>query len=463
MDIKHTLSLFEVSQRIKGALESEFPSTVWVIGEISEIKANPSGHCYLELVEKESDTDQPKAKARATIWARNFRMIKPFFETSTGRRLSSGIKVLVQCVISYHPVYGLSLNVLDIDPAFTIGDLEMARQQTINRLIAEGVMEMNKEIPMPLLPKRIAVVSSPTAAGFEDFANQLHTNPYGFVFFVKLFAATMQGEKAEESIISALDRIHNKVDEWDVVAIIRGGGSLIDLGCFDSYNLANNIAQFPIPIVTGIGHEKDVTIADMVANTRQKTPTAVAELFINHFINAENWLVEANDNFSDAVKQVIGLHVQNLSKLSGGIIPSVLKSTRFENLRLQRLYHLSQEEVAKQLNKRIINLNKLTTRVNAQVRLTSERNRITIMNIQRWLAQWTKNRLSYEAKDLIQVEKTVYAINPENVLKRGYSLTLFQGKILKNWKEVKPDDEVKTILASGQLVSVIKYTNKTKL
>lgn len=463
MDIKHTLSLFEVSQRIKGALESEFSSTVWVVGEISEIKTNSSGHCYLELVEKDSSTDQPKAKARATIWARNFRMIKPFFETSTGRKLNSGIKILVQCVISYHPLYGLSLNVVDIDPAFTIGDLEMARQQTINRLIAEGVMEMNKEIPMPLLPKRIAVISSPTAAGFEDFANQLHTNPYGFVFFVKLFAATMQGEKAEESIISALDRIHNKVDEWDVVAIIRGGGSQTDLGCFDSYNLANNIAQFPIPIITGIGHEKDVSIADMVANTRQKTPTAVAELFINHFINAENWLVEANDNFSDAVKQVISLHVQNLSKLSRSIIPSALKLARFENLRLQKLFHLSQEETVKQLNKRNINLSRLTNLVNAQIRLTSERSRITIIGIQKWMVQWTKNRLNYEAKGLTQLEKNINAINPENVLKRGYSITLFKGKMLKNWEDVKPDDEIETVLSTGQLVSVIKLINKAKV
>lgn len=460
MDKKITFSLFEVSLRIKNTLEAEFPNTVWIVGEISEIKENPSGHCYLELVEKDSDNDQPKAKARATIWSRNYRMIKPFFETSTGRRLGAGIKVLVQCVINYHPLYGLSVNIVDIDPTFTIGDLERIRQQTINRLIAEGVMGMNNEIPLPLLPKRIAVISSPTAAGFEDFGNQLHNNPYGYAFFVKLFAATMQGDKAEESIINALERINDSINTWDIVAIIRGGGSQIDLGCFDSYNIANNIAQFPIPVVTGIGHEKDVTIADMVAHTRLKTPTAVAEFFINQFVNAENWLVEANDDFNDAVKQVIGLNVQTLSKISNRIIPLILKSTRNENIRLQKLIHYNHDEATKFLSKSNLDLSRFTNRFNYQVKLAISTSNQVLKEYKKWLTFEPKTRLSILTKELKQVERNMHTVDPVNVLKRGYSITLYEGKPLKNGQDVNPNDEVKTILSSGQLVSVVKEVKR---
>ncbi len=460
MDKKITFSLFEVSQRIKNALELEFPTTVWIVGEISEIKENPSGHCYLELVEKDTDNDQPKAKARATIWSRSFRMIKPFFETSTGRRLGAGIKVLVQCVINYHPLYGLSVNIVDIDPTFTIGDLEMVRQQTINRLIAEGVMGMNNEIPLPLLPKRIAVISSPTAAGFEDFANQLHNNSYGYAFFVKLFAASMQGDKAEESIINALERINESVDMWDIVAIIRGGGSQIDLGCFDNYNLANNIAQFPIPVVTGIGHEKDVSIADMVAHTRLKTPTAVAEFFINQFVNAENWLMEANDDFTDAVKHVVGLNVQTLSKISNRIIPSVIRSTQYENIRLQKIIHSNHEEATKFLGKSNLILNKFTNRFNIHVKLAIGKKNQELKQYKKWLMLEPKTKLGILTNELKQIERNLHSVDPKNVLKRGFSITLYKGKPLKNGHDINPSDEVETILCTGKLVSVVKEVKR---
>ncbi|HCY00737.1 MAG TPA: exodeoxyribonuclease VII large subunit, partial [Bacteroidales bacterium] len=225
-----TLSLYELNTKIQEALEVNLPTIVWVTGEISDFKENRSGHCYLELVEKNDNSEQPRAKARATIWSRNYRMLKPFFETSTGTKLESGIKILIQCNVNYHTVYGLSLNIIDIDPTYTIGDIEHRRQETINRLIADGVFGMNKEVILPLLPKRIAVISSSTAAGYQDFVHQLSNNPFGYVFEHKLFNAIMQGDKAEQSLINSLDHVHEDLKNWDIVAIIRGGGSQIDLG-----------------------------------------------------------------------------------------------------------------------------------------------------------------------------------------------------------------------------------------
>jgi exodeoxyribonuclease VII large subunit len=455
MGHSNSLSLFELSQRIKQALDNEFVSTLWVIGEISDIKENISGHCYLELVEKESSNDFPKAKARGTIWARSYRMIKPFFESATGRKLGSGIKVLVQCTVNYHPIYGLSLNIIDIDPAFTIGDIEMARQETINKLISEGVFNMNKEVPMPLLPKNIAVISSPTAAGFEDFTNQLFGNPYQYAFNVKLFAATMQGDNAEESIIGALDRIYSIINSWDVVVIIRGGGSQLDLNCFDSYQLVSNIAQFPIPIITGIGHERDVTVADMVAHTRQKTPTAVAEFLINQFENAENWLIEANDNFMDAVKLVLDSHVQSLSTLSNRITPAVLRSTKYENIKLERVSHSAQEATTRLISKEDLTIERRYSKFSILSKLTISKYQQTLSQSFKSISSKPFNLLDKEQKYLVNIDKTINALDPVNVLKRGYSITLFNGKALINSQEVKKGDQIETLVSSGKISSTV--------
>ena len=452
---KNTLSLYEVTDKIINAVDSAFPGTIWVIGEVSEIKENISGHCYLELVEKDNKTEQPKAKARGTIWARNYRMIKPFFEMTAGRKLTSGIKILVQCTVNYHPIYGFSLNIVDIDPTFTIGDIEMQRQQTINKLISEGVMDMNKQIAIPMLPKRIAVISSPTAAGFEDFTSQLENNPYGYAFSIKLFNAIMQGDKAEESIIQALDRIHSSIESWDVVAIIRGGGSQIDLGCFDSYNIANNIAQFPIPIITGIGHEKDVSIADMVANIKQKTPTAVAEFLVTQFVNAENWLEEANDDFVDAVNQRIKTGVDMLSRIGNRLVPLVIKTTQTASGKLQRVLHIGQDVSFKNIIQKNIVLQKNIAKIATQSIIIKNRELASLDQHQKMLESKIKYKLTNEHNNLIYTEKNIAAIDPINVLKRGYSITTHNGKLVKSANELTSGHTVETILSSGKFTSII--------
>ena len=290
------IGLYQLNSLVKQELKNRFPDTFLVIAEIADVKENRSGHCYLELVEKREGDDAVIATARATIWAFTYRMLKPYFETTTGKSLQRGIKVLVSVEIVFHELYGYSLNIKNIDPTFTVGDLERKRKEIIDRLTQEGVIDMNRELELPMLPKTIAVISSPTAAGYGDFTDQLHRNVYGYAFHTKLFPAVMQGEKTTESVIAALERIYEYESLFDVVVIIRGGGSQTDLGSFDSYDLAANVAQFPIPVLAGIGHERDETIVDRVAYRSVKTPTAAAAFLIERFNEAEGRLEIAKEN-----------------------------------------------------------------------------------------------------------------------------------------------------------------------
>ncbi|MDD2278682.1 MAG: exodeoxyribonuclease VII large subunit [Bacteroidales bacterium] len=454
-----TLSLYELSTKIQEALEANLPTIVWVTGEISDFKENPSGHCYLELVEKNNDSDQSRAKARATIWSRSYRKLKPFFETSTGTRLASGIKILVQCSVNYHPVYGLSLNIIDIDPTYTIGDIEHRRQETINRLIADGVFGMNKEVDFPLLPKRIAVISSSTAAGYQDFVHQLSNNPLGYAFVHKLFSATMQGDKAEQSLIDALDHIHVDLENWDIVAIIRGGGSQIDLGCFDTYQLANNIAQFPIPVVTGIGHEKDYSIADMVAHSRLKTPTAVAEFLINRFSNAENWLVEVRENFGDAVSNLTSQNSLFIQKIQMGIAPLLIKRIGSENSNLHKQILTCDAKANLLITKGSFGLYESLKWIkhSVKVNLKTEGKRLNFLGIE---MQSKPIELISRYKDrVIQFEKNALAHDPVNLLRKGFSITRQNGVIVRDLSKLKTGDAIETTLAKGKLFSTIIRKN----
>ena len=291
MEEKNPIGLLALQEQVKRHLEDHFFESVWLQAEISELKQNPSGHCYLTLVEKDPRSNALLARASAVVWASTWRMVKPYFEAQTGRTLAPGLSVLVRVQVSYSVLYGLSLVIYDIDPSFTVGELELARQRTIARLEAEGMFDMNAQLSLPLLPRRLAVVSSPTAAGWRDFRRQLEGNEYGFRFQLQLFPAVMQGDAAPESIIGALDRIAAEADSFDAVLILRGGGGAMDLVCFDDYELAVNVAQFPLPVLTGIGHDHDFHIVDMVAHTHVKTPTALADWLLDRF-SGEAWRLD---------------------------------------------------------------------------------------------------------------------------------------------------------------------------
>ena len=280
-DTSNAISLYALTTLIRRTIEQNLPGAHLVIAEIQSLSVNRSGHAYLDLVEKSENGVQLLAQARATIWASQFRMIKAYFESTTGRLLQAGIKIMVKAKVSYHEIYGLSLNITDILPEYTAGEIAMQRQRTINQLKSDGIYDMNKELRLPMLVQRVAVISSATAAGYGDFCKQLQGNQYGYYFRTTLFEAAVQGDGAAASIIQQLDYIAEMRDEFDCVAIIRGGGSKTDLACFDELSICQHICQFPLPIITGIGHDRDESIADLVANTPLKTPTAVAQFLID--------------------------------------------------------------------------------------------------------------------------------------------------------------------------------------
>jgi exodeoxyribonuclease VII large subunit len=259
----------------------------WIRAEISEIKHQSTGHCYLELVEKRPGEEGISARAQAIIWSSTYRILRPYFSTTTGEELTRGMMILIKAQVQYTPLYGLSLIISDIDPSYTVGEQELKRQKTIQRLRDEGMFDMNSTLELADLPGRIAVVSSEGAAGYRK---HLHNNDYGFKFTAELFSSSMQGVAASAEIIAALERVALRADEFDLVVIVRGGGSVQDLSCFDDYELAANIAQFPLPVITGIGHDHDVHVADMVAFAGLKTPTAVADFIIDIFASEEQRL-----------------------------------------------------------------------------------------------------------------------------------------------------------------------------
>lgn len=317
MQATNHISLYELQRSVKLSIEERFPLPLWVSAEISEMKVNYSGHCYLELVEKGEGDGVPKAHARATIWRTAYNRVANEFFARTGQPLAAGVKILARATVSFHEIYGFSLNITDIDPSYTLGEVERQRQITIARLKSEGVWDMNRQLDMPLIVQRVAVVSSANAAGYQDFCNELSS--YAYSVSIRLFEAQMQGAAAEDSIVAALERIAGRGDEFDAVVIIRGGGSASDLNCFNGYRLSSHVAQFPLPVITGIGHDKDVSVTDMVAHTPLKTPTAVAAWIVERMAEAEAALDRAAVQLRDVASAAIGRHMILMERITADV------------------------------------------------------------------------------------------------------------------------------------------------
>jgi len=382
------LSLYQLNSLIKTELENALAPSYWVIAEISELKQNVKGHCYMELVEKENSFIQ--AKIRANIWAYTYRTLSQQFSQATGTHLKPGIKVLFNVSINFHEVYGMSLTVNDIDPNFTIGEKSREREETIKKLREEGYLELNKALALPLVPQRIAIISSKTAAGYGDFMDQIQKNAQGYSFKTQLFDAVMQGNETTSSIERALERIKEQHTEFDLIAIIRGGGAQTDLDSFDAYGLAKLIAAAPLPVLTGIGHERDQTIADMVANTSLKTPTAVAEFIINGMDRFYNSIYDMNvrlergirDKFARAKDELV-YQGHRLERSSSGFIKQA------DNL-LRDKQHMIKFASRAQIEKQRSQLNSLGEKIKL--------------------------------------------IDPVNIFKRGYSITLKNGRSINQQK-----------------------------
>lgn len=483
--MKERLSLSELNGEVKNVLSANFMSPLWVIAEISEINIHSTGHCYLTLIEKGESEDRIVAQARATIWSYTFRMLRPYFETTTGQQLTDGIKVLLQVSVEFHEMYGFSLNVRNIDPTYTLGDQARKRREIIQRLTDEGVLTMNKELELPLVPQKIAIISSSAAAGYEDFMEQLTNNAKGFHFYTQLFPAVMQGNQAEQSIVDALDRIYPYENFFDLVVIIRGGGSQVDLSCFDNYNVAYHVTQFPLPVLTGIGHEKDDSICDLVAHTKLKTPTAVAEFILDGTgafedrINmieqeaiglVENRMVEEKNHLEDLTRELSSLARNQVENWKKELMQLTWKFQQEIKLTLQGSDH--------QLEKRIQQIGFLVghyffvqyQKVASAPTLLNVSIPRSIIGKSRQLDVYLEKFKRLSAKHL---EAEVHRIDlagqkamlsdPGNILKKGYSITTYNGKLIKDLALLKNEGIIKTHFFEGSILSKIteiKHTDK---
>ena len=407
------ITLSELQRHIKQALEGALPLPVWVVAEVSELKVNYSGHCYLELVEKSEParggTPIPRAQARAVIWRQQYAMLSAYFEAETGSRLAAGMKILAKVLVSYHELYGLSLQITDLDASYTLGEVERQKQMTIAQLQADGVWDMNCEQELPLLTQRVAIVSSAAAAGYRDFCNELQQG--GYAFRTTLFDAVVQGQAAEESICAALAAVAERQEEFDVVVIIRGGGSASDLSCFNSYRLCSYVAQFPLPVVTGIGHDKDTSVADMVTHTPLKTPTAVAAWLTERMARLEGWLTDA------------AMHLSELA----------VKATQREQLRLERMAG----EVARLGGT-------YCERARSRMAMLGEQLRSEV-------ARFIERRAMF----LQVAESSVEARAPEKILRLGFAVVRCDGRAVTSAKGLK-GREVDIQLAEGYIKAEVK-------
>ena len=411
MKNEERLTLFELNRLVRETIECEMPHEYWVEAELSECRES-KGHCYMELIEKDEKTATPIAKAPAKCWSSKWTLVRPYFERTTGQRLVAGMKVLLKVYPQFHEAFGFSWIVTDIDPTYTLGDMARKRQEIIRQLKEEGVFDLQKELSLPLFCQRIAVISSETAAGYGDFCNQLSDNPYGLQFQTWLFPATMQGEGVEQSIIQALNHINAVCEDFDCVVIIRGGGATSDMSGFDTLALAENVANFPLPIITGIGHDRDESILDMVSHMRVKTPTAAAALLIDHLKHVLDAINNCQNSITRSVQQKLSTLQVQLSTVSEAI---------------PRLFSI--------------------VKTRQEARLDAIRQKIPML---------IERRLISEHHRLEILEEKVKSLDPQLLLKRGYSITLHQGRVLRNAADVKPGTEIETRLEQGTIISITK-------
>ena len=382
-------SLRQLNLLVREAIEDALPDEYWVEAELSECREN-SGHCYMELIEKDERSNTPVARASAKCWRQTWLMAKPYFERTTGQPLRAGMKVLLRVYAQFHEAYGFSWIVTDIDPTYTLGDMARKRQEIIRQLKEEGVFDLQRELHIPTFAKRIAVISAQNAAGYGDFCRQLEDNDYGFRFEVTLFPAIMQGEQVETSVISALNNVYERIHDFDVVCILRGGGASADLSGFDTLALAENVAQFPLPIITGIGHDRDESILDMISHTRVKTPTAAAAFLIDHLRN-------------------VWERISQLTMLIPTLALRVLSESRHRIELLENRLPVAIER-----------------------RMTTQRNLLENLTIK------------------------LQGFDPQLLLSRGYSITLHNGRAVRDPKQLKPGEEIETRVEKGTIKSIVQ-------
>ncbi|MCH5310840.1 MAG: exodeoxyribonuclease VII large subunit [Prevotella sp.] len=409
-------SLHALNSLVREAIEDSLSQEYWVSAELSEVRES-RGHCYMELIEKSGSANTPIARASAVCWSNTWQILHPYFERTTGEPLRPGMKVLLQVYPRFHEAYGFSWIVSDIDPSFTMGDMALRRMEIIRILKEEGVWELNKELTLPVFTQRIAVISSATAAGYGDFCRQLTDNEYGFAFTTRLFAATMQGESVEQSVISALNKINEQVDSFDCVVIIRGGGAVSDMSGFDSLLLAENVANFPLPVITGIGHDRDECILDMISHTRVKTPTAAAALLISR-------LKEVSDHI-DLCRDIIVNHVESRMNTERQRLNTLAQ-------RVPMLFSIVKTKQTAMLDMKMARISSAIER-----RITNENHHLSILS------------------------ERAEALNPQKILRLGYSITTLDGKVVRDASTLPDNSIIETKLAKGKIISIVKKSHQS--
>jgi exodeoxyribonuclease VII large subunit len=413
-EVNKPLTLYELNIQIRDIIEETMSESYWVQAELSDVREN-NGHCYMELIQKDERSNTPIAKARASCWRNTWMLIRPYFERVTGQTMHSGMKVLLQVHAQFHENFGFSWIIEDINPEFTIGDMARKRLEIIRQLKEEGVYDLQKELHIPMFAQHIAVISSETAAGYGDFCDQLINNDFGFHFATRLYPAIMQGEGVEQSVISALNRINEDIEQGvaiDVVVIIRGGGATSDLSGFDTLELAENVANFPIPIITGIGHERDESVLDMISHTRVKTPTAAAALLIENLM--EVW--QTVQSLEDRITSVVSDRIKR---------------------EYQQLEHFSKT-------------------IPLQFAMLQQKNQFQLDTITNNLRPLLKRYMMQESHQLEMLGQRIKALDPQVLLLRGYSITLHDGKAVRDVKKLKSGDEIETRVAYGTIKSIVK-------
>lgn len=430
-------TLLELNNLIKTTLDTQLAPSYWVVAEISELRVAQKGHCYLELVEKENNFLQ--AKLRATIWASAYRNINGWFEAITGQSLQPGMKVLANIRIEFHELYGLSANIKDIDPKFTLGERARRKQEIIDKLIADGIFEMNKQLPLPEVPQKIALISSPSAAGYGDFMDQLQNNDHGYVFSVDLHPSIMQGCDAPPAIIKALHTIFHRIEDYDLVAIIRGGGAQVDMDCFDDYDLASHIAQFPIPVVTGIGHERDESIADLVAHSKFKTPTAVSAYLIATLASFEQKL--------DFLTKRMDTMARNYCTVQNHMLSDFSKFMEYHKSRFW------EKEMAR--------LEQLQYKVQVHAKRALEVYKGGLTQTVDKIKTLTKAFVQTENQKIDYLSNTLKLSDPELILKKGYTISYIDHTLIKD-AEIEPGKTLITRSEKTTIKSIIKSKSENK-
>ena len=430
--MNRALSLFELNSLVREAIEEYVTDEYWVEAELASAHES-GGHCYMELIQKEDGSNTPIARASARCWRSTWALLKPHFERETGQTLRGGLKVLLQVYPQFHENFGFSWIVTDIDPTYTLGDMARRRQEIIRRLKEEGVFDLNKELELPLFAQHIAVISSDSAAGYGDFCKQLSENKQGFKFAVELFSAVMQGEQVEQTVITALNEINERKEDFDCVVIIRGGGSTSDLSGFDTLALAENVANFPLPVITGIGHDRDESVLDMVSHTRVKTPTAAAAFLIEHLQDVYSLIVEAEED----------------------VIRCVTDRLQKERLRIDRLIELLPKQLAAFLTAQHARLGRLIELLPRQTAacLTGQRGNLDLLAAT--MRSVLERRMLQENHRMELLEHRVDAVNPEKLLQRGYSITRSNGRVVRSPEQLKAGDEIETTMEKGTIKSVV--------